>query len=139
MATQLPTIKAPTGKTYYIDDKLSQLRNVNNPHDFAQFKDPVELQTALLVMRQANKGKAQVTPYGVMLQGKSKGSMLHGRTAQHIEQVGSLLKEAARRLEHVRLNSKAINVAARQKLGEDSRRLAGLAQEYVQIKRTLRR
>jgi hypothetical protein len=33
MVGQLPTIKFK-GKTYYVDERLEQLRNVNNPHDF---------------------------------------------------------------------------------------------------------
>jgi len=27
------------GKTYYLDDKLNQLRNVKNPHDFIDLND----------------------------------------------------------------------------------------------------
>lgn len=33
MARRLPTIEI-NGKTYYVDNRLRQYRNVENPHDF---------------------------------------------------------------------------------------------------------
>ena len=30
----LPRVTLSNGKTYFIDDRLRQLRNINNPHDF---------------------------------------------------------------------------------------------------------
>ena len=30
----LPMVKLSNGKTYFIDDRLRQLRNIQNPHDF---------------------------------------------------------------------------------------------------------
>jgi len=33
MARRLPTVKI-NGKTYYVDTRLRQYRNVENPHDF---------------------------------------------------------------------------------------------------------
>ena len=30
----LPMVTLSNGKTYFIDDRLKQLRNINNPHDF---------------------------------------------------------------------------------------------------------
>lgn len=35
----LPIIKAQDGKTYFVDERLKQLRNVQNPHDFIDFKE----------------------------------------------------------------------------------------------------
>lgn len=32
-ATELPTIEMNDGKTYYIDSRLKEMRNVDNPHD----------------------------------------------------------------------------------------------------------
>ena len=34
---KLPTVKLDNGKTYFIDERLRQLRNVDNPHDFIDF------------------------------------------------------------------------------------------------------
>jgi hypothetical protein len=34
MPRRLPTITLDNGKTYFIDERLKQLRNVRNPHDF---------------------------------------------------------------------------------------------------------
>lgn len=34
MPRRLPTITLDNGKTYFVDDRLKQLRNVHNPHDF---------------------------------------------------------------------------------------------------------
>jgi hypothetical protein len=35
----LPIIKGENGKTYFVDERLKQLRNVQNPHDFIDFKE----------------------------------------------------------------------------------------------------
>jgi len=35
----LPIIKGENGKTYFVDERLKQLRNVKNPHDFIDFKE----------------------------------------------------------------------------------------------------
>ena len=37
MPRRLPTVTLDDGKTYFIDERLKQLRNVNNPHDFIDF------------------------------------------------------------------------------------------------------
>ena len=37
--TRLPTIVLDNGKTYFIDDRLKQFRNISNPHDFIDFED----------------------------------------------------------------------------------------------------
>ena len=34
MPRRLPAITLDNGKTYFIDERLKQLRNVHNPHDF---------------------------------------------------------------------------------------------------------
>lgn len=34
---RLPTVTLENGKTYFIDERLRQLRNVHNPHDFMDF------------------------------------------------------------------------------------------------------
>jgi hypothetical protein len=34
---RLPTITLDNGKTYFVDERLKQLRNVHNPHDFIDF------------------------------------------------------------------------------------------------------
>ena len=34
---RLPTVKLANGKTYFLDKRLGQLRNVENPHDFIDF------------------------------------------------------------------------------------------------------
>jgi hypothetical protein len=38
MVTELPKIREDN-KTYYFDERLRQLRNVNNPHDFVNIND----------------------------------------------------------------------------------------------------
>ena len=35
---RLPTVRL-NGKTYFIDDRLEQLSNVTNPHDWVSFAD----------------------------------------------------------------------------------------------------
>jgi hypothetical protein len=34
MPRRLPAITLDNGKTYFVDERLKQLRNVHNPHDF---------------------------------------------------------------------------------------------------------
>ena len=34
---QLPTLKLKNGKAYFVDERLKQLRNVNDPHDFIDY------------------------------------------------------------------------------------------------------
>lgn len=34
MPRRLPTVTLDNGKTYFIDERLKQLRNVLNPHDY---------------------------------------------------------------------------------------------------------
>jgi hypothetical protein len=38
MVRQLPTIEYK-GKKYFRDDRLRQIRNVENPHDYVDFED----------------------------------------------------------------------------------------------------
>jgi len=38
MIRQLPTIEYK-GKKYFRDDRLRQIRNVDNPHDYIEFED----------------------------------------------------------------------------------------------------
>jgi hypothetical protein len=38
MIRQLPTIEYK-GKKYFRDDRLRQIRNVDNPHDYVEFDD----------------------------------------------------------------------------------------------------
>jgi len=33
----LPTVTLDNGKTYFVDERLKQLRNVLNPHDYIDF------------------------------------------------------------------------------------------------------
>ena len=33
----LPTVTLDNGKTYFIDERLKQLRNVKNPHDYIDY------------------------------------------------------------------------------------------------------
>jgi hypothetical protein len=37
MPRRLPTVTLDNGKTYFIDERLKQLRNVLNPHDYIDF------------------------------------------------------------------------------------------------------
>jgi len=37
MPRRLPTVTLDNGKTYFIDERLKQLRNVFNPHDYIDF------------------------------------------------------------------------------------------------------
>ena len=37
MPRRLPTITLDNGKTYFIDERLRQLRNVHNPHDYIEW------------------------------------------------------------------------------------------------------
>jgi hypothetical protein len=37
MPRRLPAITLPNGKTYFIDERLRQFRNVHNPHDSIDF------------------------------------------------------------------------------------------------------
>ena len=37
MPRMLPTITLDDGKTYFVDERLKQLRNVLNPHDYINF------------------------------------------------------------------------------------------------------
>jgi len=37
MPRMLPTITLDNGKTYFVDERLKQLRNVLNPHDYIDF------------------------------------------------------------------------------------------------------
>ena len=34
---RLPTVTLDNGKTYFIDERLKQLRNTVNPHDYIDF------------------------------------------------------------------------------------------------------
>ena len=34
---RLPTITLDNGKNYFIDERLKQLRNIENPHDYTDF------------------------------------------------------------------------------------------------------
>jgi hypothetical protein len=34
---RLPKVRLDNGKTYFIDERLKQLRNVKNPHDYIDF------------------------------------------------------------------------------------------------------
>ena len=37
MPRMLPTVTLDDGKTYFVDERLKQLRNVLNPHDYIDF------------------------------------------------------------------------------------------------------
>ena len=37
MPRMLPTVTLDNGKTYFVDERLKQLRNVLNPHDYIDF------------------------------------------------------------------------------------------------------
>ena len=37
MPRMLPTVTLDNGKTYFVDERLNQLRNVLNPHDYIDF------------------------------------------------------------------------------------------------------
>jgi len=47
----LPTIKLPNGKTYFVDIRLRQLRNIKNPHDYIDFDDESEIRLACFLVR----------------------------------------------------------------------------------------
>ena len=34
---QLPTVTLENGKTYFVDERLKQLRNIKNPNDYIDF------------------------------------------------------------------------------------------------------
>ncbi len=34
---RLPAVRMDNGKTYFVDERLKQLRNVNNSHDYIDF------------------------------------------------------------------------------------------------------
>ena len=37
MPRRLPTVTLDNGNTYFIDERLKQLRNIKNPHDYIDF------------------------------------------------------------------------------------------------------
>ena len=37
MPRQLPAVTLENGRTYFVDGRLRQLRNVHNPHDYMDF------------------------------------------------------------------------------------------------------
>ena len=37
MPRQLPAVTLENGKTYFVDERLRQLRNIHNPHDYIDF------------------------------------------------------------------------------------------------------
>ena len=37
MPRQLPAVTLENGKTYFLDERLRQLRNVHNPHDYLDY------------------------------------------------------------------------------------------------------
>ena len=43
MAKRLPSVTVDNGKTYYIDERLRQLRNIACPYDFIQFSSKPEM------------------------------------------------------------------------------------------------
>ena len=43
MPKRLPTVTLENGTTYFIDFRLNQLRNVNNPHDFMDFRSEFDM------------------------------------------------------------------------------------------------
>ena len=54
---ELPKIEI-AGKTYYVDRKLAQLRNVKNPHDYIDFGGFSPLEQFILM--QALKGNVSI-------------------------------------------------------------------------------
>lgn len=40
---QLKVIEYSNGKNYFVDWRLRQLRNINNPHDFIDFRNDEEM------------------------------------------------------------------------------------------------
>lgn len=46
---QLKKVKLTDGKIYFVDWRLRQLRNVENPHDFIDFRDEDEMAAQLAV------------------------------------------------------------------------------------------
>ena len=38
---RLPAITLKNGKTYFVDDRLKELRNIHDPSDRIDFKDPI--------------------------------------------------------------------------------------------------
>jgi len=50
-----PSVTLSNGKTYFIDDRLRQLRNINNPHDFIdEYESKITLMDLEAVQRQAD-------------------------------------------------------------------------------------
>ena len=52
---RLPTITID-GKTYFVDDRLTELRNVDNPHDALRFESKSEMLIALLLKNDIDEG-----------------------------------------------------------------------------------
>ena len=44
---RLPSITMDDGKTYFIDERLRELRNIASPHDFIRFSSELEMQCYL--------------------------------------------------------------------------------------------
>lgn len=59
MAQELPKIEViRTGKQYYLDWRLTQIRNVDNPHDYESFNsewDMTDVLDLLFATNQINK------------------------------------------------------------------------------------
>jgi len=45
---RLPTITLKNGKTYFVDNRLRELRNVDNPNDSLDFRDVLQSKADLL-------------------------------------------------------------------------------------------
>jgi len=58
MARELPKLTI-RGKTYYVDERLMQLRNVKNPHDYIDFWDNVQMRMLIMLARflESEKGE----------------------------------------------------------------------------------
>jgi len=45
---RLPTVTLKNGKTYFVDNRLRELRNVDNPNDSLDFRDVLQGRADLL-------------------------------------------------------------------------------------------
>jgi len=54
MPKRLSTVILDNGTTYFIDFRLNQIRNVNNPHDFMDFRNEFDMQDYIEENRKPN-------------------------------------------------------------------------------------
>ena len=75
----LPTVTLSNGKTYFIDDRLRQLRNTQNPHDYI---DEYESHILLKDLDEVQKQSGHYTQFVTVSCGKCKKTLFNGTEEQ---------------------------------------------------------